>query len=250
MVVLVLFPVGLALFGISAFGRTLLDAAFGTIEPLPIRVVQLHCGWDHEPYPEELTAGERETLSDLVDFAGNHADRTVYLALDIERQCAACACARGTEAWARSDDRPAESIERGSLYIDRTPASERSRDLAPGQPLLYREGVQLTVFMPGGPLASGVDVFLPQYAHLTDPHYRSYQYGSYLAFEGLFVVRYDAASGGDAIRFEPMQPPEGLSTAVDCLRGWSQLTALQRLYKGCRLWVPNGPLEEYTAFAG
>lgn len=230
-VILVLFLVAILLFGLSAFGDSLVRSAVGENSSIPKTYLSLSCGLSGSNNPYQVSASERKNLIDFVDFVRRNQDRVVYLDVRIDQECAACQCARSIEE--DSENLPDyDEPYTGALYIDDRTAEEQRDGPSGWDKGASMEWIELKFFSPSD-LAVSHEIFLPRPEHLTEPQYRTGEYGTFARFDGLFTARFSGGTAGNRLRIDVLDPSDQQGKQLRCIREESQLSVQQRLYLGC-----------------
>lgn len=117
-------------------------------------------------------------------------------------------------------DRPVESYKVGTITIDQRSSKVRVKRFSggPGVPLMYTEGLEVKVYLPGH-WAVPYLIFFPRYHHLTNMQYHLQEYGSYLVYSGLFTARFNGETGVNVIHFDVVDPSLEEFAALESIRG-------------------------------
>lgn len=230
-VVLVLFLVAILMFGLSAFGDNFVRNVVGERSSVPAFKLSLSCGSSAAKNPYQVDESERQSIVKFVNFVEQHQDQVVYLDVRIDRECAACQCARSVK---EEPDNPVDFEEPyvGSIYIDGRTVQERRKYFAGWGTKMNIEGIELMMFAPKDWTVSH-SVFLPRPEHLSETQYRSGEYGTFVKFDGLFTARFFEETGGRAIELDVLHPSDQQEKQLRCIRQGDHLSTQQRLYLGC-----------------
>ncbi|SDR10612.1 hypothetical protein [Pseudoxanthomonas sp. CF125] len=229
--------VGLLLFGASFIGDRVVREAVDPLPPIPAFSLSLTCGDDTKGSPFTLSDDERKSLVDFAEFFDQHRDQPVYVSMAIEKACGGCGCPREVplEKYFNDeivDDQTDEEIQKGSLLIDSAPPQSAGDQVSDHGARINHEGIAMVAFAPQD-WAYGITFHMPRASQLSDPQYRSGEYGFFMKFDGLFNARNLDRTGGANLSLDPIQPSETQLQQLRCIRDAGTLSKSQRLYLGC-----------------
>ncbi|MDP5217862.1 hypothetical protein Q5Y75_11590 [Ruegeria sp. 2205SS24-7] len=251
----------------SRIGDRIIGHAVGEDQALERVELSLFCGVNDDLTAPWVYFDEATQLSDFVDLIEELDGRPVYVQAKIERYCNACECQREVTRldgdvdnwiqppWEKMSEREPEFLmnekDDGGIELVVNPnyspnpddvygwaifeayrMEERKEWWGLDAPEIWTEGYQIMAVLPEF-WAYSYSIYLPRRRHLRAEQYRSGEYGTVLAFDGIFVARSYDGTGGGVRHLEPLNLDNELEAKLTCIREGRAPTLANKLFWGC-----------------